>query len=268
MANDNDPAEWRRMASAWIALLREQASKPVTRIPMPQQSIVLSYPTFKDGSAFHTQDSGWRMAADILFEQIVARHTPRIGRSDVETQLHAEFDSLITRQIGYAYLASWRLSLEIALKVAIADMHSATEVPIPSMLRHLLRGHEIAGLWRRLLDIMPTMRTALRDMAIECEIDPGKPGLALDTPSHQSAIDLIVSIDPDGQSLRYRENLGGDPNMGAVTRVDIAQSQAMFTNLFDFLQACSSLAASVQQIRECRVTALQREQNWDSPATE
>lgn len=259
MADADDPAQWLRLASAWIDRLREQGAQEVTLRSKPKRAIIVEYHVFADGAAFHTQDMGWRMTADILFEQIVARQAPRTGRSAEETRLHSEFDSLATRQITYVYLACWRLSVEIELKQALTCMHSASQIPVPEKLSKLLRGHNIAGLWLHHLAIIPEMESALRDTATECALDPSGPGLSLDVSDYQQTIDLLVSIDPDGQSLRYRQNLSGKTNMSTLKHVDVANTQVQFTNLHSYLQRCSSRATSVQQIRECRAISARAE---------
>lgn len=260
MARDSDPAEWHRLASAWIDRLREESIKPIVQVPEPKDSAVIAYRTFQDGSAFHTQDMGWRMAADVLYQHLLERRTPRPGRTEEETKLHTEFDALAARQIGYVYLASWRLSIEIALKQALSGLHLATQTPPPATVKQLLRGHDISGLWRRFIAAIPDFLTALRQTAVECGIDPDGTGFALDPTEQQEAVDLIYAIDPDGQSLRYRENLDGAANMSAVHQIDIKRAHYLFTNLVFFLQLFSSRAASVQQIRECREIATAREE--------
>jgi hypothetical protein len=242
--------DWHRLRNSWRDTFRRRALKPNStyRAPSP---VIVEYSSLGDGSAFHLQDMGWRMVVDVLYAQLMERQTPRSGRDPEEVNTNKQFDALFVRQITYPYLAAWRLSIEVALKQALVDVHAALETALPSKVQRLLGGHDIEELWRRYCELIPQITQSIREMAKENDVALDAPGLDLSPADCQVAIDRIVHIDPDGQHLRYRTHKSGALNMATVLQIDLADTHLRLTHTYHYLVRCAGMAVAVTQIREC-----------------
>jgi hypothetical protein len=241
--------DWRRLTSSWRDSFRRGALKPIAAYEAPDP-VIVQYASLGNGSAFHTQDFGWRMAVDVLYKQLIERQDAREGRTAEESRTHKKFDALFTRQITYPYLAAWRLTIEVAMKQLLVDVHSALEVPLPSKVERLLGGHDISELWRRYVELVPQFSKRMDDTAQLVGVAKNSPGLDLSFADCQVAIGRIVHIDPDGQHLRYRSRKDGTPNMSAVLEIDLADTHARLTHTYNYLTRCANIALLITQIRE------------------
>lgn len=252
MTADELLTEYRVLVDKWQAALRRDAAKSPFMHPRLKEELVAEYFVLSSGSAHHMQASGWRMVVDVIAEKLVDNAAAADLHDDPKKRdTQVRYAALQRCQLAYPFIAAWRLCLEVALKETIEEISVATGVAVGGQDKTELGRHRVDRLWTILdgcvVDFVPLLTATATRLAIA---DP-TPGFDLDKAPHDAAVQRLVDVDPDGQSLRYAKSLKGQANMANVTDINLTSAHQDYSNLYAWLQHVAGLATSVKQMKGC-----------------
>lgn len=166
----------------------------------------------------HAYVMGYGLAAEQLFAVLNAGASSRLRRKT--DQVAATYVDALVYPLGFCV----RHYLELALKSATREMHGLRLKSVKSDYRHGLRA------------IWPAFDSA-------CAVDRR---LRQFGPTLKPLVEAVASVDPTGQTFRYRANLAGHVHLEETAVIHIRSMQRTFSalrsvldELFDELEALS-----------------------------
>lgn len=154
---------------------------------------------------------GFRRAAEILAEELLARGTTR------------DLDTVI-----YPFATCWRHYVEIQLKSLIAAAQRFLgESLVPR------GGHNIGQLWSEFKPLL--LRVS--------------PGGQADITQAERILKQLAELDPDSQHFRYAERRDREPTLEGVNHLDIADFHQAMLGVAHFLEAIDTMI-EVEQDRK------------------